>query len=51
MLEEIKNYLKITWNDEDEHIREIIGQCKGRLNELVGAELDFETKGLARSLL
>lgn len=51
MLEAVKNYLKITWDDEDAAIQDIIEQSKAYLNELVGAELDFEQKGLARSLL
>ena len=51
MLDAVKNYLKITWDDEDAAIQDIIDQSKAYLNELVGAELDFEQKGLARSLL
>jgi hypothetical protein len=51
MLQEIKNYLKITWDDEDATITELINRGKAKLNELVGAELDFETEGLSRSLL
>ena len=51
MLQEIKNYLKITWDDEDATITELINRGKAKLNELVGAELDFEAEGQARSLL
>ena len=51
MLQEIKNYLKITWDDEDATITELINRGKAKLNELVGAELDFEAEGLPRSLL
>ena len=51
MLETVKDYLKITWDDEDASLQDIIDQSKAYLDELVGAELDFEQKGLARSLL
>lgn len=51
MLQEIKNYLKITWDDEDDFLTSLINRGQTKLNELAGAELDFETEGLARSLL
>jgi hypothetical protein len=50
-LEEIKSYLKITWDDEDSDIQLIIDRGKSRLKGLSGVELDFETEGLARELL
>lgn len=51
LLQEVKAYLKITWDDEDFHIQNIINRSKARLNELVGAELDFDSSGLAQDLL
>lgn len=51
MLDDIKDYLKITWDDEDAAIQNIIDQSKAYLSELVGAELDFDSEGLARALL
>lgn len=51
MLEEVKSYIKITWDDEDATIQSIIDRGQSNLNELAGAELDFETEGQARSLL
>lgn len=51
MLQTVKDYLKITWNDEDSNIQSIIDRGKAHLNSLVGAELDFLTEGLPRSLL
>ena len=51
LLQEVKAYLKITWDDEDTHIQNIINRSKARLNELVGAELDFDSPGLAQDLL
>jgi len=51
MLQEIKNYLKITWDDEDDFLTSLITRGQTKLQELAGAELDFETEGLPRSLL
>lgn len=51
MLQAVKDYLKITWDDEDAAIQDIIDQGEAYLNELSGAELDYTQKGLARSLL
>lgn len=51
MLQEIKNYLKITWDDDDEHLANLIARGQTKLQELAGAELDFDSEGLARSLL
>ena len=51
MLEQVKDYLKVNWDDENGHIQALIDRGKAELNELAGAELDFNTEGLARSLL
>ncbi|MGI6629356.1 MAG: phage gp6-like head-tail connector protein [Bacillota bacterium] len=51
MLKEVKDYLKITWNDEDAAIVRLIDRGIAKLQELVGAELDFDIEGQARSLL
>ncbi|HHY42566.1 MAG TPA: phage gp6-like head-tail connector protein [Thermoanaerobacterales bacterium] len=51
MLDDIKDYLKITWDDEDDYLTSLISCGQTKLNELAGAELDFETEGLPRSLL
>lgn len=50
MLEEIKEYLKITWDDEDIEIQSIIEAGRSNLNDLTGVELDFE-EGQAKTLL
>ena len=50
LLDEVKDYLKITWEDEDTEVQRIIDRGQSYLNELAGVELDFETEGLARSL-
>lgn len=51
MLQKVKDYLKITWNDEDTAITDLITRGKKQLEGLAGAELDFDTEGLARALL
>ena len=51
MLQAVKNYLKITWNDEDSHIQGIIDRGQAYLNDLTGAELDFEADGPPKTLL
>ena len=51
MLQKVKAYLKITWDDEDTAITDLITRGKKKLEGLAGAELDFDTEGLARSLL
>ncbi|NLA28030.1 MAG: phage gp6-like head-tail connector protein [Firmicutes bacterium] len=51
MLAKVKGYLRITWRDEDSAIADLIDRGKAKLNELAGADLDFDTEGLARSLL
>lgn len=51
MLQEVKEYLKITWGDEDSYIQGIINRGKDYLKQLTGTELDFEKEGLAKSLL
>jgi hypothetical protein len=51
MLQAVKNYLKIAWNDEDSHIQGIIDRGQAYLNDLTGAELDYETDGQPKALL
>jgi hypothetical protein len=51
VLQAVKDYLKITWDDEDGSLQTIIERGKAYLNDLVGAELDFDVAGPPRSLL
>lgn len=51
MLDAVKDYLKITWDDEDAALQSLIERGKAYLNDLTGAELDFDSNGPARSLL
>ncbi|RXI70507.1 head-tail connector protein [Clostridium tetani] len=51
MLQEVKEYLKITWEDENSYIQGIINRGKDYLNSLTGTELDFTIEGQSKSLL
>jgi len=51
MLNEIKDYLNITWDDEDTKVQNIIDRGKSRIEGLTGASLDFSSPGLAKDLL
>jgi len=51
MLQELKGYLKITWNDEDIVLNGFILRGKEYLKDLAGADLDFESESSAKSLL
>lgn len=51
MIEQIKDYLRITGTDEDAILNGIVVRGKANLNGLTGVSLDFDTDGLARNLL
>jgi len=51
MLEDVKEYLKITWDDEDTKIQNMIDRGQNYLNELTGLELDYTTEGQPKALL
>ena len=51
MLQEVKDYLKITWDNEDAYIQDIIGRGKAELNDSTGVELDFEAEGKPKNIL
>ena len=51
MLQEVKDHLKITWNDEDADIQKIIDRGKSYLNDLIGVELNFDENNQAKTLL
>ncbi|WP_330386634.1 head-tail connector protein [Tindallia californiensis] len=50
-MEEVKEVLKITWDDEDVMLQRMIDQAKAYLQDLAGIELDFETASLEKGLL
>ena len=51
MIEELKSYLKITWDEEDLLLNTLIEEGKAYLNELAGVKLDFENNYINKSLL
>lgn len=51
MLQELKDYLKITWDNENAYLQNIINRGQEYLKDLIGTELDFDTEGQAKSLL
>lgn len=51
MLQKVKDYLKITWDDEDQNLMDIIERAKAYLNNLVGAELDYEVQDDPQAML
>jgi hypothetical protein len=51
MLEEVKECLKITWNEENVALLGMIERGKNYLNELVGADLDYSVDGQPKTML
>jgi hypothetical protein len=51
MLQLIKNYLKITWDDEDSDITSLIERGKKYLSSMTGTTLTFEEDDLPTQLL
>lgn len=51
MLEELKDYLKITWDNENDYLQNIITRGKNYLNDSTGVKLDFEEEGQHKTLL
>ncbi len=51
-LEELKSYLKITWNEEDVELRRIINRAKDYLsNDIAGISIDFNADTSNKQLL
>ncbi len=51
MLEELKDYLKITWDNEDSYLQNTISRGKEYLKDLTGTDIEFDKEGPAKSLL
>lgn len=53
LLEDVKNYLDITWEDEttDKKIGGMIARSVAYFNDLTESALDYEIEGQARELL
>ena len=52
MIEKLKKYLNLTWEDDDidNRLKELLEQSKTSLNSLIGVELDYEDKELEELL-
>lgn len=51
LLKEVKDELKITWDDEDEPLNRMIERGKVYFEELTGTNMDFLAEGQPKSLL
>lgn len=51
MVDKLKVRLKITWDEEDLTLRDILDQGKYYLDTITAHKLDYETNRLAESLL
>lgn len=51
MLQDVKNYLRITWDDEDVEIASMIERGKKYLSRLTGTSLNFGEDDLPKQLL
>lgn len=53
MLNELKNYLNISWQDEliDNKLTQLVDESKAVLNHLMGVDLDYEQDQEAKELL
>ena len=50
MLEEVKDELKITWDDEDASLERLIVRAKDNMDDLIGVKLDYEDNSQAKTL-
>jgi len=51
LLELVKDHCGVTWDDQNARFINIIERAKTSLNEMMGAELDYEKPGPAQDLL
>ncbi|HDR8100036.1 hypothetical protein FOC75_00845 [Bacillus cereus] len=51
LLDELKDLLKITWNDEDAHLNKILSRGKAYLFGLTNASFDFSNEEWPKELL
>lgn len=53
MLDELKNYLNISWQDEliNNKLIQLVNESKAVLNHLMGVDLDYEQDQEAKELL
>lgn len=50
LLKEVKEELKITWDDEDSSLQRMLVRAKGDLDALIGVKLDLEENTRANTL-
>lgn len=51
MLDELKGRLRITWDDEDKNLLELIEKSKSYLSNLTNATFDFDKENWVKDLL
>lgn len=51
LLNDVKNYLRITWDDEDADIQKMISRSMAYFKSVTGADVDFVQDEQARQLL
>lgn len=51
LLESIKSYIGVTWNEEDDDIRELVMEGMQYLNEKTGEDINYNKDYVARGLL
>ncbi len=51
LLQEIKDYLKITWDSENSNLEGMIARGINYIQDLTGTELNFEVEGQPKALL
>lgn len=51
MLEELKYHLKITWNEEDENLLDLLASGQSAFKRLFGVDIDYEENKDVKSLL
>ena len=51
MLEDLKDYLKITWDDEDNALDGIIEAGQAHIDYMCGETIDYDTDKQAKALL
>lgn len=50
-LQELKDYLQITWSEKDDDLKRIILRGEAYLNEVAGVELDYKEDAVVVQLL
>lgn len=51
LLDDVKNYLRITWDEEDEYIFKMIKRAIAYFKSITGADVDFVSEEQNRQLL